>query len=375
MGYADFKLIFYISLGFVLSSVFMVMRGMIAGSGHYRADSLISVADKVLMIIILGYILYFSPSGMDFQLIWFVQIQCFTYLLVCLFALFIIHSKYPLRFKPISFQRLLSILKSSVPFVWIMVFMTAYNKLDGVMLGWLVDDNKFQAGLYAAAYRFYEAGNMAGYLFASLLLPMYASHINQKPIIHELINIGTKLTATLYLLLLGVIFFYGSEILKLFYSEYQPSLYQSLQLLTLASCLVAVSYIFGTYVTATGKLKKLNIVFALGLCINICLCLLLIPKYGAPGAAWSTLLTQFFVMIGQVYLVHEQLRLGIKLSELVKIITYAFSIFLVFWIVSETSVFSVWVLNLGASILICLPLSFIFKILDRKDITVLSGKR
>lgn len=65
------------------------------------------------------------------------------------------------------------------PYVLIMIFMTAYNKLDGVMLGWLLDDNKYQAGIYAAAYRFYEAANMSGYLFASLLLPMYASNIDQ----------------------------------------------------------------------------------------------------------------------------------------------------------------------------------------------------
>jgi O-antigen/teichoic acid export membrane protein len=164
-----------------------------------------------------------------------------------------------------------------------MIFMTAYNKLDGVMLGWLLDDNKYQAGIYAAAYRFYEAANMSGYLFASLLLPMYASNIDQKPILTELIGKGTKLTCIISFMLLGIIFFYGERILQFLYSAYHPDLYTTLQVIMLAYCLVAVSYIFGTYIAATAKVKNLNIVFAAGLIVNILLCLILIPEYGASG--------------------------------------------------------------------------------------------
>lgn len=60
----------------------------------------------------------------------------------------------------------------------------------------------------------------------------------------------------------------------------------------MAYSLVAVSYIFGTYIAATGKVKNLNILFTAGLIVNIMLCLILIPEYGAQGAAWSTLITQ-----------------------------------------------------------------------------------
>jgi hypothetical protein len=66
LGYIDGEMIFYISLSFVLSSFFMILRGMIAGLGFYRTDSLISALDKLLMIIILGYLLYFTPLQSGF---------------------------------------------------------------------------------------------------------------------------------------------------------------------------------------------------------------------------------------------------------------------------------------------------------------------
>ncbi|MDV7402501.1 hypothetical protein RZS08_64360, partial [Arthrospira platensis SPKY1] len=61
--------------------------------------------------------------------------------------------------------------------------MTAYNKIDGVFLGILMDDNGYQAGVYASAYRFYDAANMIGYLFAALLLPMFAAHMFDRGIL------------------------------------------------------------------------------------------------------------------------------------------------------------------------------------------------
>ncbi|MBK7633813.1 MAG: oligosaccharide flippase family protein [Saprospiraceae bacterium] len=370
LGYIDGEMIFYISLSFVLSSFFMILRGMIAGLGFYRTDSLISALDKLLMIIILGYLLYFTPLQSGFDILWFVRIQCIVFAIVSIIAMMILSSKTPFRFKLLSYERWLIILRSGAPYVLIMIFMTAYNKLDGVMLGWLLDDNKYQAGIYAAAYRFYEAANMSGYLFASLLLPMYASNIDQKPILTELMGKGTKLTTIISFIILGIIFFYGERILQFLYSAYYPELYTTLQVIMMAYSLVAVSYIFGTYIAATGKVKNLNILFTAGLIVNIMLCLILIPEYGAQGAAWSTLITQLFVMIGQIYLVNSLMSLSFLKKDVKLILFYGITVIVVFWVIAKISDGS-WLLNLGLSILICVLLSFIFKILDKKEILMI----
>ena len=46
--------------------------------------------------------------------------------------------------------------------------------IDSIMLERMIDDNAMQAGIYAQAYRFFEASNMLAYLFAALLLPIFS---------------------------------------------------------------------------------------------------------------------------------------------------------------------------------------------------------
>ena len=63
---------------------------------------------------------------------------------------------------------------------------------------------------------------------------------------------------------------------------------------------MAMVYIFGTLLTAGGKLKWLNIVAVLGVLLNISLNLYLIPTHGALGATYATILTQFVTAAVQV---------------------------------------------------------------------------
>jgi O-antigen/teichoic acid export membrane protein len=69
-------------------------------------------------------------------------------------------------------------------------------------------------------------------------------------------------------------------------------------------CFAAISttYIFGTLLTANGNLRQLNIMALTGICINLILNLILIPKFMAYGSAISSLITQFFTAIVQVIL-------------------------------------------------------------------------
>ncbi len=59
---------------------------------------------------------------------------------------------------------------------------------------------------------------------------------------------------------------------------------------------MALIHIFGTYVTAEGKLKFLTVSALIALVFNIGLNLIFIPKYGALGAAFSSILTQFLFL-------------------------------------------------------------------------------
>ena len=59
-----------------------------------------------------------------------------------------------------------------------------------------------------------------------------------------------------------------------------------------AGVTVAMSFVHSRWLLAEG-LQRYSLVYtALGACVNVSLNLLLIPRFGAQGAAWATLATQ-----------------------------------------------------------------------------------
>jgi O-antigen/teichoic acid export membrane protein len=130
--------------------------------------------------------------------------------------------------------------------------------------------------------------------------------------------------------------------------------------------MVAIAYIYGSLLVASGKINKLNVVFGIGLIINIILNLIFIPRYHASGAAFATFITQISVLGGQYYLTKREINIKSDKKIYTQLIQFIFLSNFIFYMVK--SVINIdWIFNLALSILICLLLSFILKIVDFKD--------
>ena len=372
-GYKDLTMVCALAINMVLSSIFMLIRTTLSGLGNYRLDSWLSALDKTLMIVIIGYFAWISSYQLDFDIMTLVYGQTAAYALANIIGCIFLLSKIDCNLRLFNKAYIYKIFKSAAPYVLSILFMTSYNKLDGVMLGQMIEDNNYQAGVYASAYRFYDAANMVGYLFAALLLPMFGANIYNKPILEELKQLGLRYVFISGILILCVIYFYGDAILSLLYDDYEPSFYTTLLILMMSYLAVAIAYIFGTLLVAAGKIRNLNIVFGIGLFINIILNYILIPKYLAIGASMATLITQVLVMGGQIYLVQKELQIKNKSEEYLKPLFFASVSVIVFFVVSKLFLFH-WFYNLVFSVLFCLLLSFILKIIDKQEIINLLKK-
>lgn len=367
IGYNDQHLILLLTISLILSTAFMYCRTTIAGLGYYRIDSLLSILDKGTMILIIGYFVWVSSFQTQFSIFDFVYCQIVAYFISFIIAATILSSKVQWVYRKISLDYFIKILKWSAPYVLILVFMTAYNKLDGVMLGRLLDDNNYQAGVYATAYRFYDASNMIGYLFAALLLPMFSAHATEPKMLQDLKEIGLKLVILTSTIIILTLLFYGDKMLDILFDYYDPATVNVLKILMISYMFVAISYIYGTLLVGVGKVKLLNVVFGIGLLLNVILNILLIPRYQAIGAAIATFGTQIFVMFGQIFLVKKELKLDVPKRDLLNLSGFVLFSFGGFYILN-TNLLNGWYIILGLSILICLLLSFIFKIIDKKEV-------
>jgi O-antigen/teichoic acid export membrane protein len=311
-----------------------------------------------MMLIILGYLAWFSPYQQAFTLDMLIMGQGAALMLSCMAGMFIIYRNTTLENLPFNLTTVTSVIKSSAPFLLILVFMTAYNKLDGVMLGLLLDDNNYQAGIYAAGIRIYDAANMVAYLSAALLLPMYASNIFNADILIELQDTGLRFTAGLSWMIVCTFIFFGNEILGVLYTDQDPTLYHTLVILMPAFFMVAVAYIFGTLLVAAGKLTSLTKLFGAGLLLNFLLNLFLISEYKALGAAIATLITQSVVMAGQIYLVSKEMEMNISGKTWAAVLWFACLTCISMVVISGLEVLP-WYVNLLLCGFICIILTLV----------------
>ena len=261
-----------------------------------------------------------------------------------------------------------SLLKKSLPFSLVIILMSLYMRMDGFMLERMLDDNAYQAGIYAAAFRVYEAVNMIGYLFAVLLLPMFAALLSNKTELVNLIKSSHNLILSIALSVLVAGWLFRNDIMFWMYPVNADPYYgEILGLLLLSFFAISISYIYGTFLTASNLLKSLNRLLFLGVVINFTLNMILIPQHGAKGAAYATIGTQFFVLAGQYLITFRNLNIQPDSGLLIKRLLYGSFVVATAWLYVKYTVFTNWIVALGVLVVVLILLALLFKMVNLND--------
>ncbi len=323
-GYDSRQMYFILILGinqFLLSFI-QYLRSNISGLLLFKTDSVISVLDRLLMILICGVLLWGGVSHQNFKIEWFVYAQTTAYLITAFVALIIVMKKAAFKRLHWNISFFVLIIKQSYPFAVLVLLMTFYNRIDSVMLERMLDGETgdIQAGIYASAYRLLDAINMIAVLFAVILLPMFARLIKDKLPVESLVKLSFTLLYTVSIILSFGLCFYNHEFMDLLYVKHVDDSAAVFKLLIIGFIPISSTYIFGTLLTANGNLRWLNTIAFTGMIINISLNYFLIPHYLALGSAYASLITQSFTAILQVIMVQRLFRFTLNKR-------YLFSIF------------------------------------------------
>lgn len=315
-GTRQFAVLGFFILNQILLSAIIFFRSNISGLGFYRTDSLLTILDRGLLIIICSVLLFTNLAPQPFQIEWFIYAQTVSLLVTAIISFIIIYKKLPtfnIKFNPAF---LLLILKKSYPFALAIFLMTVYTRIDFVMLERLLVDGEKEAGIYASAYRLLDAVNVLGILFAGLLLPMSAKLLKEKKSIRPIMRLSLQMLMCGAITLSVATCFFRKEIMFLLYED--ASIYSAnvLGVLILNFIIVSGGYIYGTLLTANNSLAKMNRLFIWSVALNIGFNFLLIPQYGALGAAWTTFLTQSFALVGQIIIAKKAFALTTDIALL-----------------------------------------------------------
>jgi O-antigen/teichoic acid export membrane protein len=121
---------------------------------------------------------------------------------------------------------------------------------------------------------------------------------------------------------------------------------------------MSASYVYGSLITASGKLRVFNWIFVAGIVINWSLNMLLIPGLSAKGAAIATLITQFFVFAGQIALANNLFKLTYPWSYIFKCIVILGTYFALSYGIS-TQLTMNWMIEIAIITVFCLGISFL----------------
>jgi O-antigen/teichoic acid export membrane protein len=322
------KILGVLALNQFLISFILYLRSNISGLLMFKTDSVLSVLDRLLMIIFCGVLIWGHVTTTPFKIEWFVYSQTAAYALTALTALAIVIRKAKFRRLNWNWPFFLMIMKQSAPFALLVLFMTFYNRLDPVMLESLLDKTKGnqQAGIYASGFRIFDAVNMIAYLFSVLLIPVFSRMIKHKENIEHMVKMAFTMIITPAILVAIGSYFYSVELMSLLYNTHIQDSANVFQVLMGGFVAVSTTYIFGTLLTANGNLKELNIIACCGLLINFFGNVIMIPKMLAIGSAYSSLITQFTTAVVEVILAVKVFKMKLNFRYVFTLLLYVIGV-------------------------------------------------
>ncbi|NLE35070.1 MAG: oligosaccharide flippase family protein [Bacteroidales bacterium] len=329
-------LLLVLMLNQVMASMILWLRSNISGMQYLFLDSLLSVADRLVMIIICSVLLWGGFTGGGFRIEWFIWAQTAAYFIVMCTALVIVVRRGGVSGLKPDAVVLRSIIITGLPYALVVFSMTLYWRIDSVMIERLLPDGATETGNYAQAFRLFDAIAMIPVMFGGLLLPIMTRGLTSGGDIRPL----AAMAGRMLMVPLGIgavtLAAIPGEILDLLYASPSAGAVDAFRLLMLALVPAGAIYIYSTMLTAAGRLKILGAITASGMVVNILLNRILIPFSGPAGAATTALVTQTLVAAACMIAVRKTMT---TVASVGRVMTYLLMLALTFgagWFLRRT---------------------------------------
>ena len=369
-GYSDqemYILSFFI-LNQILAGFILYIRSNFAGLHLFKIDAILSILDRLLVIIIIGAIIYGRVVEQPFQIEWFIYTQTFAYSLTLLIGIVLTRIKIGRVRLVISKVFSIAILKKSTPFALLILLMMLYTRIDAIMLERMLPDGKEQAGIYAQVFRLLDAVNMFAFLVAGILLPIFSRLIIEKVSVKPILQIAGKLLTGIAIVVAIGLSINSELTISVIYKHNIVAASQAFIWLILCFIPLSISHVFGTLLTANHNLRLLNKMALFGILLNVVLNYILIPKMQAEGAAIATLITQSLTALGQLILVMHVFKFSIQWSIVSRVALLVVTYILFAYFLND-KYGQVW--SLLSTFIVGFLLLFVLKLLNIKDLLAL----
>ena len=209
--------------------------------------------------------------------------------------------------------------------------------------------SKHEAGLYAGAYRWYDALMMFVWLIMPIFFSKFSKLKGEGKGASNLFNNGFLIVSIPMLMITPFLFFDGELLFFLFSNSSALELFQMnnlFRVLMIPFIFNAFFVLMGTYLNASGHVKKVNWVITFAILINIILNFIFIPNYGAFAAGVTTAVSTGILGLGYFVLVMFS-KLRVDLKGLIGVFV-GFLFCFGFYYYSKENIGDIWVSVLGS---------------------------
>lgn len=220
-----------------------------------------------------------------------------AFILAC--GLFFTYKKNNFSFSSWKFDFSLAkgLLKNSWPLMFSSAFLFIYSRIDQIMIKQMMND--YYIGLYSVTAKLSEVWI---FIPSAIVGSLFPAIVNSKKTNQEVYKSRFKrlysLLFFLSLLMSLLIFIFSKFLIQfLFGVEYMGAL-SSLRIYVWSGIATSIGFAISQYLIVENRTKELFFLNFFSMLINICLNLVLIPRYGIEGAAFATLFSYFTIIFG-----------------------------------------------------------------------------
>ncbi|MCX7986360.1 MAG: oligosaccharide flippase family protein [Bacteroidales bacterium] len=367
-----FFLLLILAFNQFLSSMVLYLRSNVNAMLMFVTDSLLSVLDKFIMIVILSIVLWTSLLPVTFSIEVFVYTQTFAYSITAITAGWIVRQNCRYFRPTLSIRHILVIIRKSLPFTLLVLLMGIYNRMEPVLLERLLPNGNEQAGLYAQGFRILEVLSNFALLFSVLLLPLFSKMLKNKENIVSLLQTASVMLIIPALALVINVYAYRNEWVQLLY--HNPASGNVFATIILGFPGICLTYLYGTLLTANGSFRQLNSMALTMVIINLTLNLLLIPRYQAMGSSIASFVTQTTAGIIQVILAIRILKIpSLSFSKTIRLFVWFIAAITMVILLKPISL--LWIYKFTLSVMLSIVFAALLKILPLNDWIILVKER
>jgi len=303
LGNSDLEILFLYGVPLIFFSGFVeYFKAVFMGLHRIKYNFIINTCEFSLKLFLIILFLFFSNSVIS-------VINSYTlalFITSCV-GFYILYNNFykNLEFTKKDFKK--EILNYSYPLIFISLGFIVLTEVDTIMIGYF--SSSVEVGVYAVAKQIILKLPHIALALSMGTMPIFAklNEENKEELKKKLIKI-LKINTSIYAIIVLILLFLSPIFIPwLFGNEYVDSVLP-LQILTVYLFFVAISVILSAFLDYVGKAKIRAYNVVITIILNIVLNLVLIPQYGAIGAAIGTTVSYLpYIMLNYLE-VNKQFR-------------------------------------------------------------------